>query len=184
MMLSNSLLATAGRPEKSFVTFDVMRLPLGILTGMGFIGAGAILRRDNMVLGVTTAATLWFVTVMGLCFGAGQIWLGLAGSMFAIVILWGLKRFELSLKQDRQATLVLDAIGDGPWDEDIRSSITAAGLKIITCSVAYDAKGNSREFTYSLQWRGRASETEVPDAVRALVNRYGIHKVSWTDQSQ
>jgi len=61
MMLSNSLLGTAGRPEKSFVTFDVMRLPLGILTGMGFIGAGAILRRDNMVLGVTTAATLTVV---------------------------------------------------------------------------------------------------------------------------
>ena len=101
-----------------------------------------------------------------------------------MVILWGLKRFELGLKQDRQATLVLDAIGDGPEDKDIRSSITAAGLKIIACSVAYDAKGNSREFTYSLQWHGRASETEVPDAVRALVNRSGIHKVSWTDQSR
>ena len=41
-----------------------MRLPLGILTGVGFIGAGAIIRRHR-VLGVTTAATIWFVTVMG-----------------------------------------------------------------------------------------------------------------------
>jgi putative Mg2+ transporter-C (MgtC) family protein len=47
-------------------------LPLGILTGMGFIGGGAILRRESLVLGVTTAATLWFVTVIGLCFGVGR----------------------------------------------------------------------------------------------------------------
>ena len=36
---------------------DLMRLPLGILTGVGFIGRGAILRRDNIVVGATTAAT-------------------------------------------------------------------------------------------------------------------------------
>jgi putative Mg2+ transporter-C (MgtC) family protein len=35
---------------------------LGILSGMGFIGAGAIVRKDNFVHGLTTAATLWFVT--------------------------------------------------------------------------------------------------------------------------
>ncbi len=78
MIQANLLLATAGKTADSFVTFDVMRLPLGILTGMGFIGGGAILRRDGFVLGVTTAATLWFVTVVGLCFGGGQIKLGLA----------------------------------------------------------------------------------------------------------
>ena len=58
---------------------DLMRLPLGILSGMGFIGAGAILRKGEMVLGVTTAATLWMVTMLGLCFGAGKILLGTAG---------------------------------------------------------------------------------------------------------
>lgn len=52
---------------------DLMRLPLGILTGMGFIGGGAILRRDGFVFGVTTAATLWFVTAIGLCFGVGRL---------------------------------------------------------------------------------------------------------------
>jgi putative Mg2+ transporter-C (MgtC) family protein len=50
---------------------------------MGFIGAGAIVRRNNLVHGVTTAATLWFVTVMGLCFGGGQLGLGLAALALA-----------------------------------------------------------------------------------------------------
>jgi len=76
MILANALLGTTGKEAQSFVNVDVMRLPLGILTGVGFIGAGAILHRDNLVVGVTTAATLWFSTVMGLCFGSGQGWLG------------------------------------------------------------------------------------------------------------
>jgi putative Mg2+ transporter-C (MgtC) family protein len=76
MMQMNYLLPLAGRPTDSFVTNDLMRLPLGILTGVGFIGGGAILRRGNLIIGVTTAATLWYVTVIGLCFGGGQMLLG------------------------------------------------------------------------------------------------------------
>jgi putative Mg2+ transporter-C (MgtC) family protein len=79
MIQVNLLLPAAGKPATSFVVLDLMRLPLGILSGIGFIGAGAIVRRDNFVVGVTTAATLWFVTVLGLCFGGGQILLGLVG---------------------------------------------------------------------------------------------------------
>src|SRR5438128_2493786 len=73
MILANLLLSTTGRSPDSFPTMDTMRLPLGILTGIGFIGAGAILRRDDMIMGVTTAATIWLATVIGLCFGAGQL---------------------------------------------------------------------------------------------------------------
>jgi putative Mg2+ transporter-C (MgtC) family protein len=62
-------------------------LPLSILTGVGFIGAGVIIRRDNIVVGVT-AATLWYVTVIGLCLGGGQIKLGVTATAI------GLLRFE------------------------------------------------------------------------------------------
>ena len=51
-MLQVNLLSLAGRPSDSFVMNDLMRLPLGILSGIGFIGAGAIVRRDNFVVGV------------------------------------------------------------------------------------------------------------------------------------
>ena len=50
MIESNALLDTRGKPEDSFVVLDLMRLPLGILSGIGFIGAGAIIRRGDMVL--------------------------------------------------------------------------------------------------------------------------------------
>jgi putative Mg2+ transporter-C (MgtC) family protein len=66
-------LPAAGRSPDSFVTNDLMGVPLGILTGVGFIDAGVIIRRNNIVVGVTTAPTLWSMTVVGLCLGGGQI---------------------------------------------------------------------------------------------------------------
>lgn len=77
MIQMNLLMESNGKPPNSFAVMDLMRLPLGILTGVGFIGAGAILRKDEMVVGLTTAATLWFGTVIGLCLGGGQLILGL-----------------------------------------------------------------------------------------------------------
>src|ERR1700761_9274515 len=59
---ANLLLATAGKTPSSFSGLDLERLPLGILSGIGFIGAGVIMKRDNTISGVTTAATIWFVT--------------------------------------------------------------------------------------------------------------------------
>lgn len=100
MIQANLLLGVAGKAQNSYVVLDLMRLPLGILSGMGFIGAGVILRKGNMVRGITTAATLWFVTVMGLCFGGGQIGLGLAALILGVIILGGLKQVEKRIKQD------------------------------------------------------------------------------------
>src|SRR5436305_14418381 len=76
MVLANLLLETALPQSSGVLRVDVMRLPLGVLTGIGFIGAGAIVRRGDSVVGVATAATLWFMTLVGLTFGAGQLVLG------------------------------------------------------------------------------------------------------------
>ena len=59
MIEANLLLSVGGKVTDSFGSMDVLRLPLGVLTGVGFIGGGAILKRGDLVTGVTTAATLW-----------------------------------------------------------------------------------------------------------------------------
>lgn len=87
MIQANLLLSTGGKADDSFTRIYVMRLPLGILTGVGFIGAGTILKRENRVTGVTTASTLWIVTVIGLCFGAGQIVLGIVATVLSVATL-------------------------------------------------------------------------------------------------
>src|SRR5437016_5675750 len=63
---------------------DPARLGAGILTGIGFLGAGTILRHANVIRGVTTAASLWFVTVLGLAFGSGEFALGFMGTAVAL----------------------------------------------------------------------------------------------------
>ncbi|HEV2320089.1 MAG TPA: MgtC/SapB family protein, partial [Verrucomicrobiae bacterium] len=135
MIQANLLLGVTGKSANSFVVMDLMRLPLGILSGMGFIGAGVILRKGSIVHGVTTAATLWFTTVMGLCFGGGQIGLGLGALLIGLLVLIGLKQLEKCLKQNRQATLTLVAGQKTPLGSDITNAIAAAGYKIISSSV-------------------------------------------------
>src|SRR5579862_2520470 len=114
MLQANVLLGTAGRSPNSYVTLDLMRLPLGILTGVGFIGAGAIFRQHDMLRGVTTAATLWYVTVVGLCFGGGQIGLGIVGTAVGVAVLWGLKLIERHMETEKSALLVVVAGPEGP----------------------------------------------------------------------
>ena len=116
MIQVNLLLSTAGRSPDSFVMMDLMRLPLGILTGVGFIGAGAILRRDEIVFGVTTAATLWLVTVVGLCLGGGQIALGVAGTVLGVIVLSVLKWIEAIIPHERDATITIALEAAGPAD--------------------------------------------------------------------
>jgi putative Mg2+ transporter-C (MgtC) family protein len=59
MIQANVLLSVAGKTEHSFAVMDTLRFPLGVLTGVGFISGGAILKRGDLVAGVTTAATLF-----------------------------------------------------------------------------------------------------------------------------
>jgi putative Mg2+ transporter-C (MgtC) family protein len=72
MIQANILLPMEGKTSNTFAVMDVMRLPLGVLTGVGFIGGGAILKKGDLVTGVTTAATLWLMTIIGLCLGGGR----------------------------------------------------------------------------------------------------------------
>jgi putative Mg2+ transporter-C (MgtC) family protein len=66
---------------------DPSRIAANIVTGIGFIGAGAILREGFTVRGLSTAASLWAVGGIGLCAGAGLFVLAVAGAILAVVAL-------------------------------------------------------------------------------------------------
>lgn len=179
MLQVNALLSTAGKTASSFAQFDVMRLPLGILSGMGFIGAGAILRRDSLVIGVTTAATLWFVTVVGLCFGGGQITLGLLGLGLGLLVLWCLHWVEQRTTQDRHASLRLVTNACGPSEQQIRSVLTGENYKVGSVGVSYTQPEDLRELTYDLWWRAPRREHPHPSIVEKLAATQGIVKIDW-----
>jgi putative Mg2+ transporter-C (MgtC) family protein len=178
MILANEILAKApGLELDPTLRMDVMRLPLGILSGMGFIGAGAILRRGSAVIGVTTAATLWFVTMIGLCFGAGYLALGGATVVLGFVVLWGFKLLEDRMRQEQLATLVVRAADGVPADREIRARLTAGGLWVAAAARSY-AAGASCSFTYDVRWHARGGD-EVPAVVDEIAHLGGVSELEW-----
>lgn len=180
MIQTNLLLGTAGKSADSFVSIDLMRLPLGILTGMGFIGGGAILRRGEMIRGVTTAATLWMVTIIGLCFGGGQLALGLTALALGLLALGGLKKLESLLGQDRQATLLLRITEEGPAESEVRGQLSAAGYRIRSFGVTHHAAGAAwRSLRYEVEWHGGRTDATPPAFLDPLARRPGVMMLRW-----
>jgi putative Mg2+ transporter-C (MgtC) family protein len=183
MIQCNLLMDTVGKAKDSFVVLDLMRLPLGILTGVGFIGAGAILRKENRVLGVTTAATMWFVTVMGLCFGGGQNGLGLSALVIALFVLWGLKRFEAILPQDCYGSLIVTHDGRDVADGRIREMISQPGFQITSFGIMQDNAAQHREFSCEVRWQEHWDKPREPVFVDELARLPGVVRLKWTPVS-
>jgi putative Mg2+ transporter-C (MgtC) family protein len=182
MIQANILVASAGRPSDSFVMMDVMRLPLGILSGMGFIGGGVILKRENLVLGVTTAATLWFVTVLGLCFGGGQIALGCVAFVIGMVVLYFVKTLELKLRSVRRGTLTVTLGRDGPADGEVRKVILASAFQVVSTGAVYDQAAERRTWICELRWRALPDESDEPEFLKVLEALKGFQSLSWRPQ--
>jgi putative Mg2+ transporter-C (MgtC) family protein len=179
MIQMNSLLAMVGRPQDSFVMNDLMRLPLGILTGVGFIGGGAILHRGNFVVGVTTAATIWLGTVIGLCFGGGQVALGSIATLLGLFALWVLKWVEGSLRQERHACLAIELDANGPGEAEIRHQLGDAGLLIVKCDVSVDALSKRRTLDFEIREFRRTTDIQPPSLIDELARAPGIVKLQW-----
>ncbi len=177
LILANLLLGTTGKTAGSFVVMDTMRLPLGVLTGVGFIGAGAILRRGNLVLGVTTAATLWFATLLGFCFGAGEIGFGLGLLAAGVFVLWGLEWLEARLKQQRKAELTVLIDERGPSSEQIAEAIRAEGRKVSLLALRYTE--GEKQLQYEVHWVSLPHRTRPPDYLAQLADSPGVKKVDW-----
>lgn len=73
------------------VRADPTRIAAQIVTGIGFLGAGAIIREGISVRGLTTAATLWVVAAIGMSTGAGYYWPAVAATLLTLFALWPLR---------------------------------------------------------------------------------------------
>ena len=86
--------------QKGFSS-DPGRVAAQVITGIGFLGAGAIFRFGFTVKGLTTAASIWTTSGIGLCFGAGYYFLGSVSTVFLIFILYVFDKFENKIIERR-----------------------------------------------------------------------------------
>lgn len=104
--------------------FDAARVAAGVVSGIGFLGGGIILKQQNRVSGLTTAAGLWVTAAMGLAIGSGMYILGAASVL--IVLLWadithlltrkvGKRQVTISLTSNDKTALkdALQSLGKG-----------------------------------------------------------------------
>lgn len=177
MIEANLLLSTTGKTDSSFSTMDTMRLPLGILSGVGFIGGGAILKRGRNLVGVTTAATLWFATVLGLVFGAAEYPLGIGGSLVGIAVVRGLKLMEPRMRRKRAGRAVVDFDPGEVAAAEVTAAVERAGLMITHQS--FERQANLETRKYEVRWYATDADHEVPEPLLALSGRKGVVRVDW-----
>jgi len=181
MIQVNLLFNMAGRPADAYVTLDLMRLPLGVLSGIGFIGGGAILRNGNRITGVTTAATLWYVTVMGLCLGGGQLGLGMTLLGIGLVVLRIFKWIENEMRKELHAVLTLTIRPEGPSEEQLRSALMDEHFQIISISMKSinDLGRELRHFHLHVKQCVRHPHAQTPEFITELSRRPGILRLGW-----
>lgn len=82
---------------------DMSRVLQGIIAGIGFLGAGAIIksRGEHDVRGLTTAASIWLTAAVGITAGMGREMLALVSTLFALFILAALRRLEANIERKR-----------------------------------------------------------------------------------
>lgn len=113
------------------VRMDPARLAAQVVTGIGFLGAGTIMRTGTTISGLTTAASLWVVAALGLAVGAGFYFGALLTALLTIICLFLLNKLERAFTKSRSVReLTIEA-----WDKPghlgtILSNLHAMGVRI------------------------------------------------------
>lgn len=92
---------------------DPTRIAAQVVTGIGFIGGGAILRHGERVQGITTAASLWLTAAVGLAVGLGEIRSGILATAIGLATLVALKSIERGWLPARRTVTVVLELGGG-----------------------------------------------------------------------
>lgn len=180
MIQMNLLIPTNGKPHDSYAVMDLMRLPLGILTGVGFIGAGAILRKGDMVIGITTAATMWLATVVGLCLGGGQLVLGSTATLIGFGVLRGLHDPERDIERYQRAELRLTVSDSAFTAQELRARLLAARFHINSLSLSDRLDEHRQQFCCEVRWPTDGAGTAgLPPVLRELKEIPGVIELDW-----
>lgn len=110
---------------------DPSRLAAGVISGVGFLGAGVILHDAGRVIGLTTAASIWLTAALGVGIAAGQYLFSLTATGIMLVVLWVFPRFEewMDRGQDERTYEIVCALApDKP--EQLEASLRESGLHV------------------------------------------------------
>lgn len=150
---------------------DPTRLPAQVISGIGFLGAGAIFKYGFTIRGLTTAASIWTVSGIGIAFGAGLYVLGFIASIMLIIILqvfdtiedWLIERRDLRL-----LTIVFESKAIGA--ENVISVVKQYDLNIKHISITENVQDGTSEITVDCRMEQNFSTRKLFTKIKALGN--------------
>jgi uncharacterized membrane protein YhiD involved in acid resistance len=140
---------------------DPARIAAQVVAGVGFLGAGTILRQRQAVHGLTSAATIWVVMAVGVTVGAGLIRGALIATVLILATLILLRRMEHWLAGQEVVSVSLSLAGNVPEPAMV---LRHAGLKRQLLHSRWTASGGDHG-RLSLTWRGKPKDIETLRAV-------------------
>ena len=159
------------------IVVDPTRIAAQIVTGVGFLGAGAIIRQGLSVRGLTTAATLWLVAAIGMAVGSG-FWKGALIATFGALLTLGPLRgisFRILSRFRPIHDRLLVEIPAGGSPVPIIEAIERNGGRVVTLDVAQE--GDRRSVAVDLELAAGLS----PAVVASVAEIDGVLEVRWTD---
>jgi len=161
----------------SGASVDPTRIAAQIVTGIGFLGAGAIIRQGLAIRGLTTAATLWVVAAIGLASGAGYYSAAVITTLVALAALWPLRAlaYRVVHRFRGETGLLLVQLPAGESPAEVIDTIEA-DASVETIEIRQEGDRRTLELTLEL---------ERPEQAQKLVMRLAdvanVLEVRWAD---
>jgi putative Mg2+ transporter-C (MgtC) family protein len=175
----NGALVGLDRSANFVLNVDPARMAAGIVTGIGFLGAGAILRvKDSFVRGLTTAAGIWFVAALGIAVGLGEFAVSGAALVLGLSVLVVLTRLERRIADVAYRTLVLDIDKDELETVEKNIDTLFAKWKIVVHQEGYRIDNEKSRVKLSIAIRIRTGKGRATFVSEAAALK-GVHTVSW-----
>lgn len=156
------------------VTADPGRIAAQVVSGIGFLGAGTIMKEGSTVRGLTTAAGLWGVACVGLAVGAGMYIPAVVTSMLILFVLVYFVKFEEQITGSRLYKGLVVVVDDGPGQVGIIGSILGE-MGVLIKNISLDRlEGDLLEIVLLLRL---TPEVEIEDVIKRLSTAKGMHSI-------
>ncbi|MDH6311782.1 putative Mg2+ transporter-C (MgtC) family protein [Parabacteroides sp. PFB2-10] len=141
-----------------FLNGDPGRIAAQVLTGIGFLGAGAIIQNRGGIQGLTTAACIWVVAVVGLAVGAGMYLAAGVTTLATLFVLLSMEKLEKRMYLDGvNKILTIHCSIASPNLKAIRTILENQNVYIVSFSYEIDYEKNKSTITYKVNVRSKSS---------------------------
>jgi putative Mg2+ transporter-C (MgtC) family protein len=129
---------------------DKGRIAAGVITGVGFLGAGTIINVGSASRGLTTAAMIWFAAALGIAIGAGYFLVATCATAFALFVAVGLKYLAHLLPSEEQFTLSVRTHGGLGNVDDIEDALIKEGCRLEASRLRVAEHGDRVEMSFQI----------------------------------